>query len=393
MKIAVIIERAEIALGGAERSIFELTAELSSLGLQVVLLAAKGKIGSRNVHVLCAANPGKRTRLQVFGKAIKKHLAANHYDIIHSVMPFPFADIYQPRGGGCAESIIRNAASYDNTLGSMYKRATAFANLRRAGLLRAEKDLCNNSTGPTIAALSEYVKQQFKNHYKLNDERIVVIPNGIKIGKIIDTSRAERLHKQILGRLQLNGSSNPAFFLFVANNFRLKGLRVLIRAMQLVGTTARPRPAYLIVAGRDKSHKYRRLAKNLGITDRIVFLGHVRHIQNALAIADAAVLPTYYDPCSRFTLEALAALKPVITTRFNGATDLFVNNRHGRIIQNPQDVSALADAIGHFTDAENVQKASQAIAEDNLREKISITRHAEQLVAVYELILNKKGQK
>lgn len=393
MKVAIIIERADIALGGAERWAFELTAEISSLGLQVVLLAAKGKIGSKNVHVLCAANPGKRTRLQVFGKAIKKHLAANHYDIIHSVLPFSFVDIYQPHGGSYAESIIRNAASYENKFTSLYKRATAFANLRRAELLRAEKALCRSSNGPTIVALSEYVKQQFKSHYAVNGSRILVIPNGIKTDKTIDTSHSERLRKQILDRLRINEPRSSVLLLFVANNFRLKGLAVLIRALQLAGRAATSRPAYLIVAGRDKSRKYRRLAKTLGITDRIVFLGHVRHIQNALAIADAAVLPTYYDPCSLFTLEALAALKPVITTRFNGATDLFVNNRHGKIIQNPQDVPALANAIGHFTDAENAQKASQAIAEDDLREKISITRPAEQLVAVYELILKKKGQK
>ena len=111
MKVAVIIERAEIVLGGAERSVFELTANLSQIGLQVDLLAAKGKTDSDNIHVLCAAGHGKRTGLTVFGKAIKKHLAANHYDIIHSTLPFSFADVYQPRGGCYAESIVRNAAS------------------------------------------------------------------------------------------------------------------------------------------------------------------------------------------------------------------------------------------------------------------------------------------
>jgi len=122
-------------------------------------------------------------------------------------------------------------------------------------------------------------------------------------------------------------------------------------------------------------------------------LGHIGHIQDALSVTDVAILPTFYDPSSRYILEALAAGKPVITTRFNGATDLFVNDRHGKVIDAPEDISALAEAIIYFTDTNNIEKASQAIAEDNIEEKISIRRAAKQLVTVYESILQRKGRK
>ncbi|OHB85016.1 MAG: hypothetical protein A2Z38_01920 [Planctomycetes bacterium RBG_19FT_COMBO_48_8] len=106
-----------------------------------------------------------------------------------------------------------------------------------------------------------------------------------------------------------------------------------------------------------------------------------------------AVLPTFYDPCSRYILEALAACKPVITTKFNGASDFFVNNRHGKVIDNPENVNALAEAIRYFTDTKNIENASQAIIEDNLKENISIGRSARQLIDVFESILQKKGRK
>ncbi|MHC4560421.1 MAG: glycosyltransferase, partial [Planctomycetota bacterium] len=117
------------------------------------------------------------------------------------------------------------------------------------------------------------------------------------------------------------------------------------------------------------------------------------HIQNALSIINVAVLPTFFDPSSRVILEALAAGKPVITTRFNGATDLFVNDRHGKVLDEPEDITALAEAIRYFTDTKNIQKASQAIAEDNLIEKISIRRAAKELISVYESILQRKDPK
>ncbi len=121
-------------------------------------------------------------------------------------------------------------------------------------------------------------------------------------------------------------------------------------------------------------------------------LGHLSHIQVVLSIVDVVVLPTFYDPSSRVILEALAAGKPVITTKFNGAADLFVDHRHGRVVDTPENVDALSEAMSWFTDQENIRKASQAIIEDNLKENVSVSRVARQLVTVYESIVQNKGK-
>jgi len=393
IKTAVIIERADIALGGAERSVFELASQLSLLDVKVTMLAAKGQTTAKNINILCGEHPGKRTSLADFEKALRNHLIENRYDIIHSTLPFDFANIYQPRGGSYPEAIIRNAASYQNRLISSYKLITHYANVRRLALLRGERQLCEKSGHTIVAAVSEYVKRQFKQHYGLCDERIVVIPNGVKPHKKINTEEADALRRQIFAKLGITEADDPAKFLFVANNFRLKGLANLIEALALTTKTKTARPIYLIVAGVGSSRKYRHLAKKLGVSDRIVFLGRLRHIQNALSISDVAVLPSWYDPCSRFILEALAAAKPVITTRFNGAAELFVSNRHGIVIDGPDDVEALADAMSFYAEPANVKQACGAIAEDNLQEKISIGRHAKQMVELYESILNKTENK
>ncbi len=398
MKAAIIIERADTNLGGAERSVFEMAAALSNSNIAVDILAAKGYRSTKNIHILCRDNPGKRTCYFTFAKALKKHLSENSYDIIHSVLPFYFADIYQPRGGTYAESILRNAESFQNQFIVSYKKLTAFANLHRTILLHAERKLCRQSDKPIIVAISQYVAEQFKRHYNINDERIIVIPNGVKISTTIDQNETNKLRQQIFAHLgqetrdERRGTRDESvFFLFVANNFRLKGLTGLIKAMQLAARSKTSRPAYLIVVGNDKVSRYVRLAKEINSPNKkIIFLGPVSGVQNVLSISDIAVLPTFYDPCSRFILEALAAGKPVITTRFNGATDFFVNNRHGRVIDSPDNVSALLEAISYFSNTDNIQKASQAIAVDNLRDKISINRVAEQLISLYKSVLEKR---
>ena len=393
MKVAIIIERYDISLGGAEWLVYELASALCRLGVDVDILAAQGNSSAANVRILCAEGQSKRISLTSFAKLISKYINRNHYNIIHSVIPLSFADVYQPPGGSFAEAIIRNAASYRNKLVSSYKKATAFTNWRRTEMLWAEKNLCRDPNGPIIAALSNYVKEQFIKHYNLNSERIALVPNGVKVDNQVDAEIAEKLKKQIFQQLELESSADPVLFLFGANNFRLKGLGVLIEALAILDKSQTPRTPYLIVAGGGKINKFRSIAERLHLSRKIVFLGHLPHIQNAMSISDMSVLPTFYDPCSRYILEALVACKPVITTKFNGASDFFVNNRHGKVLDTPENIDALAEAIRYFTDTKNIENASKAIIEDNLKENISIDRAARQLLEVYESILQRKGRK
>jgi glycosyltransferase involved in cell wall biosynthesis len=392
MKVAIIIERYDISLGGAEWLVYELASALCQLGVDVDILAAQGNCSAANVRILCPEGQNKRASLASFAKLISNYLGRNHYDIVHSLIPLSFADVYQPPGGSFAETIIRNAASYRNKVISTYKKATAFTNRRRTEMLRAEKKLCKDPNGPIIAALSNYVKEQFINHYNLNSKRIALVPNGVNVDNQVDAEIAEKLKKQIFQQLAIESSANPVFFLFGANNFRLKGLNVLMESLVRLYKMQTSRTPYLIVAGSGKINKFRSLAEKLNLSRKIAFLGHLPHIQNAMSISDVAVLPTFYDPCSRYILEALAACKPVITTKFNGASDFFVNNRHGKVIDTPENIDALAEAIRYFTNTKNIENASKAIIEDNLKENISIDRAARQLLDVYESILQRKGQ-
>jgi UDP-glucose:(heptosyl)LPS alpha-1,3-glucosyltransferase len=258
-------------------------------------------------------------------------------------------------------------------------------NFRRNTLLKAEKTLCELKDGPVIIAISNYVAGQFKRHYDAEDSRITVIPNGVDTKALADAN-GERTRKQILTQLNIGGNTKPVLFLFAANNFRLKGLACLLKAFSQVSNLKSQiaNGAYLIIVGSDNTVPYRRLAVNLNIADKVIFLGSVGDIGGLLAAADVAVLPTFYDPSSRFILEALALGKPVITTRFNGASEQFTDNRHGKVIDRPDNFAALAGALTYFTDSGNIQKASQAILQDNIRQQVSISRVAGQLKEFYD---------
>ncbi len=394
MKVAIITERADVNLGGAERSVSELSSALRQENIDVTVIAAKGDEQAEKVKILCEDLPGSRVRFRQYEAKLLSLLCTERFDILHSVLPFDFADVYQPRGGSYAESIIRNAESYANPLVRQWKLRTHFFNLRRAELFKAERRLAERKSGPMIAALSDYVRRQFIEHYGTQASRIKVIPNAVDTQKSSQPEKSEKLRKKIYEKLGCD--EKAVLFVFAANNFRLKGLRCLIESMGKIKQQQRDIDSVricLVVAGSGRAGRYRNLAERLGVSENIYFAGRVDNIQNLLGFADAAVLPTYYDPASRFTLEAAANGVPVITTGYNGAAELFDDPAFAKIIDSPDDIEALAGAMHFFADPQNRRSAREQAHNLELKQKLSIKRHARQLAELYQHIIDTRKKK
>ena len=162
---------------------------------------------------------------------------------------------------------------------------------------------------------------------------------------------------------QAMGINDKVVMLFAAHNFRLKGLETVIRAMGRM----RERRLHLVVTGRESSEKWLRLAKRFGIAEQISFCGFVPEIEPYYAVADAFVQPTFYDPCSLVALEAAACGLPVVTSRFNGAAELFFHAKNGWIVQNPQDDRELSQYLLALLDDGKRQQMGAAARELALR--------------------------
>ena len=102
----------------------------------------------------------------------------------------------------------------------------------------------------------------------------------------------------------------------------------------------------LLVAGRGNERKYR--------TGSVTFLGEIEDVRLLLAAGDIFILPTVYDPFSNASLEAMAAGLPAITTRANGCSEIIEPKVHGSVVDRPDDVKALSDAL-HFRRDESLR--------------------------------------
>jgi len=132
--------------------------------------------------------------------------------------------------------------------------------------------------------------------------------------------------------------------LFVGSGFERKGLGPLLRALDLLRRDAGDLAIRLLVAGRREA-RYERMARHLGLQERVTFLGGARNVPDLYAGADAFILPSLYDPFSSACLEAMAAGLPAITSRGNGTSELIEDGMEGFLLDDPTDPRAIAKAI------------------------------------------------
>jgi UDP-glucose:(heptosyl)LPS alpha-1,3-glucosyltransferase len=103
-------------------------------------------------------------------------------------------------------------------------------------------------------------------------------------------------------------------------------------------------------------------------------------MRNAYFAADFLVHPTFYDPCSLVVLEALACGLPVITSRYNGASELLSPAHDGYVVENPDDHEHLAWCLVQLLDP--VRRGACAHAARQAAAQWTFEGHYQQMLQV-----------
>jgi glycosyltransferase involved in cell wall biosynthesis len=108
------------------------------------------------------------------------------------------------------------------------------------------------------------------------------------------------------------------FFLMASDLARYKGVETAIQAVALIPQADRP---LLVVCGRPQEPEYvaslRREAAELGVQDRVRFLGSVPHgeVMSLMKASVGCVVASVFENQSRVPVEAMAAGAPVVASR------------------------------------------------------------------------------
>ena len=127
----------------------------------------------------------------------------------------------------------------------------------------------------------------------------------------------------------------------------------------------------------------RKLAEQLGLSDRVQFLGHVSHdiLPQLLNAADVVVLPSQSEGLANVWVEALACGTPIVIPDIGGARELITNASAGRIVE--RDPAAIAQAVADIlADPPSQETVAETVA------GFSWERNGSRIVEIWQQIAN-----
>ncbi|MEH2160638.1 MAG: glycosyltransferase family 4 protein [Nostoc sp.] len=150
-------------------------------------------------------------------------------------------------------------------------------------------------------------------------------------------------------RAELNTSDDAIVIIQASRLERWKGQKVLLSALAQLRYT--PGWVCWLTGGVQRPHEAEYLqelkvqVQQLGIGDRVLFLGQRNDVPRLLAAADIHCQPnTGAEPFGIAFIEALYAGLPIVTTAIGGAVEI-VDHSCGRVVA-PNDINALSKVLG-----------------------------------------------
>lgn len=294
--------------GGAEATTLEMTKALTAAGGRSVVVSEGGKLS----EAIIAAG----------GEIINAPVASKNPFIIYKninrlarIAEEKNIDILHARSRAPAWSSLWAAQK----IGKPYL-ATYHSKVHDSSKL---KILYNSvmTRGVRVIANSEFTAARIRIVHKIASEKIDIVPRGCDPERFDPAKLSRAGIKQL--REAWRVQEGEFVILCPARLTRWKGQMVLLEAV------ARLKGNFRLVLTGDTSDKtgaencftqeLKARAKEAGISDKLVFAGHVANMPLAYAVADLAVLPSLDpEPFGRTAVEAQAAALPVIVSDAGG---------------------------------------------------------------------------
>ena len=214
-----------------------------------------------------------------------------------------------------------------------------------------------------IVAVSETVKAYsvLKDH--ISKKKIEVILNGVNLDKFLSISQKEFGDPPIIG--------------IVGRLEEQKGHKYLFEALNLLKVI--PWTLWIIGEGSRRA-ELERLAKNLDLRERVMFLGVRDNIPEILDKMDIFVLPSLWEGLSLALVEAAASAKPIVASKIGGIEEIVENEKTGLLIE-PKNVKSLTDGLERILlgeeDALKMGCSARAYVKDNFDIKKMVKKYEE----------------
>jgi UDP-glucose:(heptosyl)LPS alpha-1,3-glucosyltransferase len=216
-----------------------------------------------------------------------------------------------------------------------------------------------------LVGVSGMVATQLSGHFGRHDA--VSIPNGVDVKSFKPQARLQR---RSAARIALNLPPEAFIVLLIGNDWRKKGLQILIEAMN----ECRDLPIQLLVVGKDDAKPFEAPIHRLGLRDRVTFLAPSKDVMKFYAAADAYAGAALEDAYGLPVIEAMACGLPVITSINAGVSEIIDDGLNGLLLHDPTNVGELASLIRRLVNDRSLREqlagsavstASQCTSERN----------------------------
>jgi len=281
-------------------------------------------------------------------------LSAHYASLVAQAHRIPFAVTYH-----CD---VELPTPFGRLIESLYRRSRGAATLRRAGRVVV--------TTRTYAATSRAVWRF----------RPTVIPNAVDHRRFTPDVDGSEV------RPDLGIPEDRRIVLLVARVVPHKGIEHFIEAARYV-----PGAEFVIAGAGMSIEAMRRLARSLGVQDRVHLLGRISEdrLPKVYAAADVFVLPSVsrLEAFGIAALEAMATGKPVVVSDIPGLREVIEDGREGLLADpvNPQD---LGRKINRLLIDSRLREEMGRRGREKVIASFSIDAVSDQLVALYEALLS-----
>ncbi|MEF8787689.1 MAG: glycosyltransferase family 4 protein [Planctomycetota bacterium] len=344
--------------GGAQTFLFNFAEALLDSGHRVKVHALEVEADTERMEVEQLRIPAvpKALRDVSYARASRRAMDRSDADVTFGEQKSWGAQVVRPGGGVHLEYLRQVVKSYPLAPQRLLKSVTKPYSPKELLNLFIERKLYAAPDLRCVVANSKLVRRHLLKHYPELRGRVALVYNGVDCEQYSPRLR-EQYRESVRDELNIPREAMAA--VFVAFDWRRKGLATLIRALGRVKPRRTARPVYAIGGGKGDRRLTRTLARWGGAEDRLRFVGPADPAPYYGA-ADVLTLPTYFDPCANVILEGIGCGLPAITTVHNGAHELLTDGQDGYVMQDPADADELADYLAECADRDDLDEAKEA---------------------------------
>lgn len=132
------------------------------------------------------------------------------------------------------------------------------------------------------------------------------------------------------------------------------------------------------------------MATNIGITDKVDFLGNRHDVPEILSSVQLFVLSTHYEGLPISILEAMRAGLPIVASDVDGIPEEVIDGETGILVKR-QDINELAFALELLISSPNMRKSMGKLGRQTFEKKFSLDRMLQETQSLYEQVIRSKN--